>query len=118
MALCLDKQNKAKEASSAYDSFLKSNPPEKMQDKVYEARARMEELKKDTESHVTKFITRPPGALVAVDGVEQAGATPLDVKLAPGRHKIRFTTAGRLPVIKEISMEAGTAETIELTLLE
>jgi hypothetical protein len=116
MALCVDKENKATEALSAYDGFLKSNPPEKMQAKVTEVQARMAELKKNTEMHLMKFVTRPSGASVAVDGVEQTGTTPLEVKLAPGSHKIRFTSGDRLRVVKELSVKASDGETIEMSL--
>jgi tetratricopeptide (TPR) repeat protein len=116
MALCLDKQNKTAEALVAYEDFLSSNPPEKMRDKVSESKARVAALKKSTESYATTFVTRPPGAVVAVDGVQQTGTTPLEISLSPGRHRIGFAPPGAGRFVKEIILDADSAQTIEIGL--
>jgi hypothetical protein len=116
MGVCVDKQNKPTEAVTAYEAFLGSNPPEKMQDKVSEVRARVAELKKKIGPPAVKVTSDPAGANVAVDGVAQVGVTPVDVKLAPGHHKIRVTTSGYTGVTKEVDVEAGVPKTVDVIL--
>jgi hypothetical protein len=116
MALCLDKQNKTADALAAYESFLGSNPPEKFQDKVVDARARVADLKKKVGPPTVAIMSDPLGASVTIDGVAQVGVTPMDVKLAPGSHKIRVATSGYAGVTKEVTVEAGVPKTVDVTL--
>jgi hypothetical protein len=116
MAFCLDKQNKTSEALAAYESFLGSNPPEKVQDKVIESRGRVADLKKRIGPPVVLVMSEPLGASVTIDGVAQVGVTPMDVKLAPGTHKIRVSTPGYAGVTKEINVEAGVPKTVDVSL--
>ena len=116
MAVCIDKQGKVMEAVAAYESFLGSNPPAKMQDKVSEVQARVADLKKKIGPPVVKVLSEPRGASVSVDGVAQAGSTPIEIKLSPGRHKIRVTAAGHAGVTKEVDVEPGAPKTVDVSL--
>lgn len=110
MAVCLDKLDKTSEAVDAYGSFLSSNPPASLEAKVTDAQSRVTELKKKMPV-VVKVKSDPPGAVVAIDGKEQSGPAPLDVKLTPGPHKIKVTLAGYDSYEKDLTLEPGAAET-------
>jgi hypothetical protein len=110
MAICLDKQDKTTEAISAYSAFLGSTPPASMDAKVSESQTRLNDLRKKAPV-IVKVKSDPPGASVTVDGVAQMGTAPLDVKVAPGTHKIRVTAPGYDPYEKELTLDAGASDT-------
>jgi len=110
MAVCLDKLDKVNEAIAAYGAFLGGSPPSSMDAKVTEAQGRVAELKKKAPV-VVKVKSDPPGASVSVDGTPQPGTAPLDVKLPPGPHKFQLTAPGYDPFVKDVTLEAGAADT-------
>jgi len=110
MALCLDKQDKPGEAITAYSAFLGSTPPASMDAKVSESQARVNDLRKKAPV-IIKVKSDPPGASVSVDGVAQMGTAPIDVKVAPGTHKVRVTSPGYDAYEKEITLDPGAPDT-------
>jgi hypothetical protein len=110
MAICLDKQDKAGEAITAYSVFLGSTPPASMDAKVSESQARLNDLRKKAPV-IVKVKSDPPGASVSVDGVAQMGTTPVDVKLTPGTHKVRVSSPGYDAYEKDLTLDQGAADT-------
>ena len=56
-----------------------------------------------------RVVTDPPGAALTLDGRPVEGATPIAVTATPGRHALRLRFAGRLDVVREVTVE-GDAE--------
>lgn len=108
MAASLDLQGgREAEAARAYKTFL-SHPGASHvgDDKVTEARQRLDELKGKLPARVT-FVTEPSGAQIAVDSVLQKGTTPLTVDLTPGTHRIEATLPGRQRAETELQVQGG-----------
>jgi hypothetical protein len=110
MAICLDKQDKTGEAITAYSAFLGSTPPASMDAKVAESQSRLNDLRKKAPV-IIKVKSDPAGATVSVDGVAQMGTSPLDVKVAPGKHTIRVTSPGYDAYEKELTLDPGAPDT-------
>ena len=73
--------NKTEDAIAAYDRFLAEPEATRVgDDKLLDARTRLDELKAKLVAAVT-IVTTPPGATVAVDGNPEPGVTPLTLKL-------------------------------------
>ena len=62
-----------------------------------------------------EVLSQPPGATVSVDG-QPRGETPLSLTLAPGEHALAITQDGYLENRQSVDLEAGTAETLSVTL--
>ncbi|HVK69715.1 MAG TPA: PEGA domain-containing protein, partial [Polyangium sp.] len=104
VAVALEKLNKVQEAVAAYQGFLaaideqaadkkKKFDPKKWEDRVTEAKAKIEALKKTPAT--VKIATKPEtaaGLMVAVDGKEPAPAGEL--KLEPGKHSLVYSAKG------------------------
>ncbi len=90
VAVCYDGMNRIPEAIAAYESFIEqAKDKPKLASAVEAARARIGALQK---TPVPVNITSdPPSASVEVDGEPQMGATPLEVKLTPGTHKLKVS---------------------------
>src|SRR5262249_29219573 len=106
MAVSLDKGGKAEDAVTAYNTFLAANPPASMEPKSTDAQARIVELKKSILVTV-KVKTDPTGALLTVDGEQQVGTTPMDVKLSVGKHKVRATSNGYDPAERDLEVTSA-----------
>lgn len=75
------------------------------EDKLNEARATLEELKKTPGK--LDVATDPPGATVAVDGAA-AVPTPATLELTPGAHKLILALDGYVTAEVELEMPAGS----------
>src|SRR5690606_14775554 len=77
--------------------------------------ARLEELKKTPGEF--RLVSVPAGAAVSVDGQAQMGETPMDLKLAPGKHTIEIVANGfeRKTIEVDISPAGKSEESVELT---
>ncbi|HEV8245031.1 MAG TPA: PEGA domain-containing protein [Polyangiaceae bacterium] len=117
MAKAVDSQNKLEESIAAYETFL-ADPAatDAGQDKIDEAKKRVEELKAKLVFDVALDST-PPGASVSIDGTAQPGVTPMTVKLAPGMHKLSVTAQGYQPKESDLEVKSGQTnqQTIALT---
>lgn len=116
IAKSLDKQGKVLEAIEAYSTFMDNPNHERAgEEKSKDAETRLAELKKTPGDF--KLVTVPPGAAVTVDGQAQMGETPMDLKLAPGKHQIEIVANGFERKTIEVEMTpAGTGEqSVELT---
>lgn len=108
IAKSLDAQpDKLEAAIEAYERFLANPDAAKAgEDKVSEAKTRLEELKAKLVGEV-EIVTVPIGASVTIDGKPEPGTTPLIVKLPPGPHKLSFTLADHEPKEVEIEVKGG-----------
>ena len=116
-ALSLDKMGKTSEAIAAYQKFLDSNPePEKHKDKIDNAKARIEEIKK-TPAKVKVATTppNPPNLKLAVDGAAQPGP---ELAVPPGKHKITATADGFEPATQEVEVTFGESKDVSIALTE
>lgn len=108
---CYDGMGKSAEAIAAYQRFIdaaKNNP--KLAADVLAAKARIAELKKAVAALVAVNVTsEPASAAVDVDGQAQPGATPLELKLAPGKHRVKVTAPGYEPMERDIDVVAKQA---------
>jgi hypothetical protein len=94
IAKSLDKQDKTDDAIAAYEKFLGDADAARVGDeKLLDARTRLDELKAKLVAAVT-VVTTPPGATVMVDGNLETGVTPLTLKLPPGPHKVTLNVSG------------------------
>jgi hypothetical protein len=64
------------------------------------------------------ITTVPPGARVNVSGVDLSSPTPLNLRLAPGRHIVRVVLDGYQPQQVELNVTAGEKLTPTLTLVK
>lgn len=110
-----DKMGDGPKAIAAYEAFLASNPdPKKFGDRVDEAKARIEALKKAPAK--VKVAVEPAdvtGYTVTVDGVEQTGA---ELSIPPGKHTITVSAEGYDPATQEFEVAAGEQTQVNLTL--
>jgi len=106
IALCYDGMNDASNALKAYELFIEqAKDSEKLKAEVEAAKGRIEALKNAPVA--VSLVSDPPSAQVEVDGQAQMGATPLEVKLTPGTHKVKVSAEGFEPVEKDIEVKAG-----------
>lgn len=104
-----DKANHpARDVVAAYELFLTNPAAEHVgTDAVSAAQARVVELKATLPATVIIEST-PPGAEVRIDGVLQQGATPLEVELVAGTHRVELRSAGYEVSLVELDAVAGT----------
>ncbi len=106
IALCYDGMNDAPNALKAYELFIEqAKDSEKLKAEVEAAKGRIEALKNAPVA--VSLVSDPPSAQVEVDGQAQMGATPLEVKLTPGTHKVKVSAEGFEPLEKDIEVKAG-----------
>jgi hypothetical protein len=100
-------------AADWYDKFL-AHAPEKMGAQADEIKKRVAEIKAmPGKVHIE---SNPVGASVSVDDKPQAAPTPADVELAPGPHKIKLTSQGRLPAEKQVDVAFASTQTVSADL--
>lgn len=62
------------------------------------------------------FESTPPGAQVIIDGVPR-GATPLIVKLDPGRYRVRVTMSAYFPEEQVVTVPFGEPAKFQFSLI-
>lgn len=106
IASCYDQMGKVAEAIAAYQTFIdQAKDKPNMTADVDAAKARVEALKNTPVA--VKVTSDPASASVEVDGVAQMGATPMEVKLTPGTHKVKVSAPGYEPMEKDVEVKAG-----------
>ena len=118
IAIATEKMNKPVEAVAAFQRFLDANPdPEKFKDKIVEAKAKQEALRK-TPAKVKVTVNPPlsPPAAVTfeVDGAPQPAGNELSVP--PGKHKITAKALGYDAATKEVEVTFAEAKDLEIAL--
>jgi len=109
-------ESSANEAISALEAFLNNLEKVKVgEQKVADATAKLAELKAKQLGEV-ELTTDPQGASVSVDGVAQAGLTPMTLKLLAGKHKLDISAMDYAPKVVEIEVVAGKPSESKLTL--
>lgn len=108
VAMCVEGTGRVAEAIVAWQAFVDaaSSKP-KMKDDVEKAKAHIEELKKAPMP--VNITSEPSAASVEIDGVAQTGLTPLQVKLAPGTHKVKVQAPGYQPLERDVEVKPGEA---------
>ncbi|HNZ25189.1 MAG TPA: PEGA domain-containing protein [Polyangiaceae bacterium] len=116
IALCYDGMNDVSHAIQAYQTFVdQAKDNEKLKTEVDNAKNRIEALKNAPVA--VAIVTEPASAQVQVDGQPQMGATPLDLNLTPGTHKVRVSADGFEPAEKDVEVTVGGAKfTVSFTL--
>ncbi len=114
-AVSLDKSDaedaKLMEKIAAYDAYLADAGADQVGQDLFEGAAkRLDELKGKAPATV-KLTSVPEGATITVDGEAQQGATPLELTLAAGTHKIAVAAEGYLT--KEIEVTLEGTQTLE-----
>lgn len=106
IALSYDGMNDVANAIAAYEKFIEmAKDKPKLANDAETARKRIEALK---QAPVTVKVTSDPGsASVEVDGEAQMGATPLEIKLTPGTHKVKVSAPGYESIEREVEVKAG-----------
>lgn len=64
---------------------------------------------------VLALRAEPEGAVVLIDG-ELFGASPVDKPIAPGKHLVRVSQDGYIPIEREITFVEGVREELTITL--
>ncbi|MDP9037237.1 MAG: PEGA domain-containing protein [Myxococcota bacterium] len=100
-------------AATWYDKFL-AHVPDKMATQGDEVRRRLAEIK--ALPGKVHLDSSPSGANVTVDGKAQGVATPTDLDLPPGTHKVGFTAAGRLPAERVLDVQFASTQTVSAEL--
>jgi len=115
IALCYDGMNKVPEAIAAYEIFITNANPEKQKDQIDSSTKRLGELRMTPGS--VRLASDPPDSTVEVDGQAQMGVTPMDLKLAPGKHKVKVAASGYAPTEQEVEIKpAEKAADLTITL--
>ncbi len=106
IALCYDGMNDAPKALAAYELFIEqAGDRPNLAAEVTAAKERIEALKNAPVS--VKVVSDPSSAQVEVNGEAQMGATPIEIKLTPGKHKVKVSATGFDSVEKEIEVKPG-----------
>jgi hypothetical protein len=115
IALCYDGLNQVPEAIAAYEAFIAQANPDKQKDQIDSSNKRLGELKMTPGS--VRLASDPPDATVQVDGQAQMGVTPMDLKLAPGKHKVKVAAPGYAPTEQDVEIKpAEKAPDLTVTL--
>jgi len=106
IAQCYDGMGNTAEAIAAYEKFVEAakDKPNMAAD-VDAAKARIAAMKNAPVP--VKVTSDPASASVEVDGVAQMGATPMELKLTPGTHKVKVSAPGYEPMEKTVEVKAG-----------
>lgn len=117
IAMSLASQDaKLDEAVRSLEAFLSNPDKDKVgAEKTSEATAKLAELKAKQAGEL-QLTTEPAGATVTVDGIAQAGVTPLTLKLAPGKHQIDVSANDYKSQVIEVETVAGQKAETKLTL--
>jgi tetratricopeptide (TPR) repeat protein len=120
IAVATEKMNKPVEAVAAYQKFLDASPDaEKFKDKIAEAKAKQEALRK-TPAKVKVTLNpqpEPPGIVVSyeVDGVAQQ-VVGNEISVPPGKHKITAKATGYEAATKEVEVTFAEAKDLEMSM--
>jgi tetratricopeptide (TPR) repeat protein len=117
IALCLDKLGKTEDAIAAYERFVASAKGPKFAERVVQAKARITELQAMRPAVVTLAVT-PSGLqnlAVTVDGAPHTGS---ELALTAGEHVIVISAEGHPAVTKRLTVQAGSSQTLAVTLAE
>jgi PEGA domain len=110
---CLDQLGRLRAAVEWYDRFL-SHVPARMAIHGERIRRRDAEIKAmPGRLHVE---SNPPGASISVDGNPQSAATPVDVELAPGVHRVRLVGRGRTAAERSVDVAFASTQTVSVDL--
>ena len=107
IARCLQLLGRMEEALAAYAACVAEGGDARITAQAERRRGETEAaLRRD---HALLAVTStPPGATVRVDGEERGrGETPLTLWLPAGRHKLRFTFAGHVPLVDTVTVAAS-----------
>jgi hypothetical protein len=116
-AKSLDRSGKTDEAIQAYEALLADPSASKIgDDKLGDAQTRLATLEASLIGEVT-VSAMPADSALTVDGVAQAGPLPVVLKLAPGPHKLRFTSEGFDAKEIDLQVQGGSKveQKVELT---
>jgi hypothetical protein len=109
-AMSLDQQGKTAAALELFNAVLNTPGYENLgADKVAQVRQRAAELSQ-APADLTLTST-PPGASIDVNGMKQAGTTPLTLRLAAGRHRVTIEAPGYAAQVVELTV--GPGEVVE-----
>jgi hypothetical protein len=115
IGICQDKLGHISEAIAAYEKFVAEAPADKMAEQIAEARKRLDALKATPVA--VNASSDPTGATIWIDGAPNQAVSPTELKLAPGKHKIRMASPGYDPSEIEVEVKAGEkAADLKLTL--
>ena len=107
-AKSLDQGGKTDDAIKAYEALLADPGASKIgEDKLGDAQTRLATLKASLVGEIT-VSTLPATAIVSVDGLAQPGPQPIQLKLAPGPHKLSFRAEGYDAKDIDLQVLAGT----------
>ncbi len=108
----LEKLDDAEGAAVTVDEYLarRDLAPNDRADAEREARALRERPSALT------VTTRPPGATVALDGKETAGATPVSLEVHAGRHVVAVRLSGHVVASQSFEARYGRAVLVSLDL--
>jgi hypothetical protein len=113
IGVCHDNLQQYPEAAAAYERFLADVPP-KMGPQADELRKRLEVIKAmPGKVHVESV---PAGASITADGKAAPNPTPTDVELPPGPHTLHVTSAGYMPLDKDVTVAFGSKQDLSVTL--
>lgn len=105
-----------RDAAVAYEKYLETTPTAKEQKAFDEVKARLAEIK--AMPATIHFTSVPPGATVTVDGKPEAMPTPVEIKLAPGAHKIGVSAEGRESLERDLDVTYASKQEITVELVE
>jgi len=115
MALCHDGLGHVSEAIANFEAFVAAANPEKQKEQIDSSNKRLTALKATPAA--VRVTTVPPDASIAVDGQAQMGMTPMDLKLAPGKHTVKAVAPGYESAEQQIDLKPGEkAPDLTLTL--
>lgn len=96
---------KLMEKIAAFDAYVTTAGADAVGADLFEqAATRLDQLKAKAPAHV-KLTSLPEGAKVTVDGAAQEGATPMELTLTAGTHKIAVSAEGYLTKEIEVKLE-------------
>lgn len=118
IAVCYDKLGKVKDAISAYEIFVNSDPGPKYLKRVKDAKTRIDELKEELAKMPGKVVlTIEPadatGLSITVDGSPAEGT---ELELEAGEHTIVVEADGMETVNRTIEVEPAETHDVSITL--
>jgi hypothetical protein len=113
IGLCQDKLGHFHPAVRAYERFL-SAPPAKLVGEVGAIVRRVDEIKAmPAKLHIE---TVPAGATVTIDGAVQMQPSPLEVTLAPGRHRIHVAAPDYDALERDVDASFASTQNVAMQL--
>ncbi len=117
IAVCNDKLGNTAEAVRWYQTFLDSNPPDKMAESIADARARIAALRVRAQSSIQLVImpANAPGLSVSIDGGPPQNVASV-LTTPPGRHRVIVRGPGFNPAVVDLDVAPGEAKQISINL--